>query len=150
MTKNIILLSVLIIVSCGEKKDLSKAYDIQFNVRYGTRFYSIFANEDGMAVAIKGKGSYHTDPFKIDVSDTSQIFRIDSIKLFLKAIDTFKTKPVVGKEKPHSPRVEIFNHQTKIYDAYNWNENFWDLFRPIMKQIPSGFNQFLASDNPWQ
>jgi hypothetical protein len=42
-------------------------------------------------------------------------------------------------------RAEVyFNHQ-KIYDGYAWDETFWDLFRPIMKQIPEGYDPFRAN-----
>ncbi len=150
MGKNMILLAFLALISCRHQNNLFKNYDVRFNIRYGAKFYSVFADENGKAVAIKGASSYHTDSFKIQTSDTSELFRIDSIKSFLRVIDSFKTKPVVGTEMLHSPRVEIFYDERKVYDSYNWNEKFWDLFRPIMKQIPHGFNPFIVNESPWQ
>jgi hypothetical protein len=136
--------------SCTEKNADKESYNVRADVRFGTKFYSIFLNEQGKAYAIKGVGSDYTDTFNVKSSDTSRVFKLDSTKIFLMNLDKIKSHPIIeGVSQPDAPRVEIYFDQQKIYDVYKWDGTFWGLFRPIMEQIPKGYNPFRISENPF-
>ena len=124
-------------------------YKVRADIRLSTKFYSIYMNEEGQAYVIKGNSSYYTDTLKIESSDTSNVFKIDSVKVFFENLNKIKANPIIGVKRVDAPRVEIFYDHQKIYDAYRWDETFWNLFRPIMEEIPKGFNPFRESDKPF-
>ncbi|MGK2862486.1 MAG: hypothetical protein ACSLE0_11160 [Chitinophagaceae bacterium] len=139
------------ILSCKERYHNNRSYCVRTDIRFGSRFCSIFINEDGTAYAIKGRGSHYTEPLKIISSDTSNIFKLDSIKLYLENLNKIKDEPVIGGYRNDAHRAEIYCNQKKVYDAYNWDEEFWKLIKPIMEQIPKGFNPFRdESENPFK
>jgi hypothetical protein len=147
------LLSILLffatILSCKERSPDDKSYNARSDIRFGSRFFSIYISEGGTAYVIKGKGSSYTEPLKIESSDTSNIFKLDSVKLFFEKLNRIKDNPIIGANRLDAPRVEIYYNQKKVYDAYKWDENFWDIFKPIMEQIPSGFNPFRSNEKPF-
>jgi hypothetical protein len=59
-----------------------------------------------------------------------------------KTLEAMKQKPFIDTSYSDGVRVEIYYENQKIYDAHNWNENFWSLVRPIMTKIPKGYNPF--------
>ncbi len=141
----------LAFTSCKEKNNNENSYDVRSDIRLGNKFYSIFLNENGEGYVIKGKGSYYTDTLKIESSDTSNVFKLDSAKVFFEVLNRIKTNPIFKKNRTGTaPRAEIYYDQQKVYDGYTWDEKFWDLFRPIMYQIPNGFNPFRADDKPFE
>lgn len=144
-----ILCFFLLFFSCKGKGNDIKSYNFQADIRLGNKFYSIYLNEDGEGYVIKGSGSYYTDTLKIKSSDTSNVFKIDSVKVFFENLNKIKAHPIVGVNRVDAPRVEIYYNHQKVYDAYKWDETFWKLFRPIMEQIPRGFNPFRANDKPF-
>ena len=70
------------IVSCKDKNHADKSINARSDIRFGSKFFSICISENGMAYVIKGRGSQHTDSFKIFTSDTSSIFKLDSANVF--------------------------------------------------------------------
>jgi hypothetical protein len=141
--------SFFLFFACKEKDKDEKLYNVQTDIRLGSKFYSIYLNEEGKAYVIKGNGSYYTDTLKILSADTSNVFKLDSIKLFFENLNRIKANPIIGPNRVDAPRVEIYYDNQKIYDDYKWDEVLWDLFKPIMEQIPQGFNPFRVSDNPF-
>lgn len=143
-----IFLSVFLI-SCKGKAKTSASYSVRSDIRFGTKFFSIYISEEGNACVVKGKGSLYTDSLNVSSADKSDVFKLDSVNIFFDRLNRIKDKPIIGERRLDAPRVEIFYNEQKIYDAYYWDEIFWDLFRPIMKQIPAGFNPFLADEKPF-
>jgi hypothetical protein len=150
LIKIFLLLFFGIFMSCkGRQESTDKPYNVRTDFRMGSKFYSIWMNENGKAYAIKGEGSFYTEPLKILTSDTSEVFKMDSVKQFYGSLEKMKKQPIIGSNYMGAPRVEIYCDGQQIYDSYRWNEAFWDLFRPIMHQIPKGFNPFLTNDRPF-
>lgn len=135
--------------SCRLQPSDKKPFDARSDVRLGSKFFSICINKDGTAYVIKGTSSNYTEALKIESSDTSNIFRLDSAEVFFKRLEQIKSHPIIEAERLDAPRVEIYYSDKKVYDAYNWDETFWGLFRPIMSQIPKGFNPFRMDDTPF-
>lgn len=46
-------------------------------------------------------------------------------------------------------RIETYYDGKKVYDAYGFNRKRMLLFRPIMAELPKGFNPFLTDDHPF-
>jgi len=138
-----------ILLSCKQRKGEENQYDVRSDIRFGSKFYSLHLSESGKAYVVKGVGSPHTEELKVVSSDTSNVFNLDSAKVFYNYLNNMKENPIIGTNRLGAPRVEIYYNKKKIYDAYKWDETFWDLFRPLMLQIPKGFNPFLAEDQPF-
>jgi len=150
MIKQLYTLIILIsILSCKEKNPYKKSYDIRSDIRFGKKFFSICISEDGTAYAIKGVGSHYLEPLKVESSDTSKIFKLDSIEVFLKNLDHMKDNPIIKPFRLDSPRGEVYYKQKKVYDDYKWDDFFWNLFNPIMRQIPAEFNPFRGDTHPF-
>ena len=126
------------------------SYNARADIRFGSKFYSILLNEIGEGYVIKGNSSYYTESFNIESSDTSSFFKIDSAKSFFKELNKIKDAPVISDKRIGSPRVEIYYDDKKIYDACKWDESFWDIFRPIMEQLPKNYNPFLIDEKPFE
>ena len=107
-------------------------------------------NESGDAYALKGKGSNYMESFKVISSDTSAEFKFDSGKVFIEKLRVIRKKPIINTGNYDAPRVEIYYAGELIYDTGNWDNQFWDLFRPLMRQIPSEYNPFIVSNNPFE
>jgi len=141
----------LAFISCKAKVHDAELYNVRTDIRLGNKFYSIYVNEEGSAYVVKGAGSYYTDTLKIKSSDTSEVFKLDSISLFFETLNKIKANPIFRANRTSTaPRAEMYYDHQKIYDAYAWDETFWDLFRPIMEQIPKGFNPFRVNDKPFE
>lgn len=135
---------ILLIVGCKAKKDDKSSYIVQADIRFGNKFYSIYLNELGNAYVIKGDGTNYSEPLKIESSDTSRIFKLDSAKRFFEILSEVKFNPIKNVSRiGTAQRGEVYYNHQKIYDSYAWDESFWNLFGPIMEQIPKGFNPFL-------
>lgn len=147
-----ILVFLLTFASCKERiNDNEQSYNVRSDIRLGTKFYSIFLNEEGNGYVIRGKGSYYTDTLRIESSDTSNVFKFDSAKIFFETLDKIKINPIVKANRTGTAqRTEVYYDNQKVYDSYAWDETFWDLFKPIMEQIPRGFNPFRANDKPFE
>lgn len=144
-----LLFFFFILQACKEKNAEMDSYNVRSDIRLGTKFYSIYMKDDGLSYVIKGVGTYYTDTLKMISSETSTFFKLDSAKVFLQNLNAIKNNPINGIYRDDAPRVEVYLNHQKIYDAYKWDETFWNLFRPIMEQIPMGFNPFRANDNPF-
>ena len=139
----------IIISSCGTTK--RDNYPIRVDIRYGYKFFSLRANALGEAYVIKGKGSYFTELLKIANSDTSLIFKLDSIESFSKEIAHLRNNPNIREHvNTDSPRGEIYYENYKILDEAQTSGKFIDVFRPIITQLPSGFNPFLLDEHPFE
>lgn len=145
-----ILFFVLLSTSCKEKVKDESSYIVRSDIRFGPKFYSIYANVEGEAFVIKGQGSDYTEPLQIQYSDTSEVFKLDSIASFIEKLRSIKKNPVFGARRLDAARVEIYYDGKKVYDAYKWDEKFWDLFRPIVEQIPNEYNPFSAINPAFQ
>lgn len=143
------LLLFLSFAACRSQPSKEKLFDARSDIRFGSKFFSICVNKDGTAYVVKGKGSNYTEALKVESSDTSGVFRLDSAKVFFERLEQIKRRPIIGAKRLDAPRVEIYYSNEKVYDAYEWDETFWDLFRPIMLQIPKGFSPFRMDDAPF-
>ncbi len=145
-----LVIFILLIAACKERVEVEKQYEVRVDVRMGTNFYSIFIKKDGRAIAIKGLGSPHYEPFRIQSSATSSSFKLDSVNKFFESLNKIKADPISNIDNNSDfPRVEIYYDKNRIYDVNKWNELFWELFNPIMRQIPKGYNPFRVRDNPF-
>jgi hypothetical protein len=138
------------ITSCRVRGDLPADHVARIDVRFGSRFYTVFIPETGKAFGIKGESSDYMAPFKINNSDTSKSLRLDSVQQFFHRLNSLLTSPMVIDHNSDAPRVEIYYDQKKIYDGHKWDEDFWDLVRPIAGQIPKEFNPFLVEPSPFR
>lgn len=137
---------LLFLFSCNNKLTTESTNDVRLDVRLGKKFYSIYVSKEGDGYGVRGIGSYFVEPLVVEKSDTSKFFRLDSAKLFFDNLEKYERQPFVGAKVQDAPRIEIYYLQKKIYDSYRWGADFWDLVRPIMYQIPKGYNPFLAND----
>ena len=71
-------------------------------------FFSLFVSEGGTAYVIKGRGSHYAEPLKVESSDTSNVFKLDSVKVFFENLNRIKDIPIIGATRPDAPRVEIY------------------------------------------
>lgn len=143
------ILLLLVFASCRSQPSGEKLFDARSDIRLGSKFYSIYLKKDGTAYVVKGIGSDYTEALKIESSDTSSVFRLDSAKVFFKRLERIESHPIVEEKRLDAPRVEIYYKDKKIYDAYSWDETFWDMFSPIMSQIPKSFSPFRLDDAPF-
>lgn len=143
------LLLFLAFAACRCQSSDNKPFDARSDIRLGSKFYSIYLNKDGTAYVVKGAGSNYTEALKIESSDTSSVFHLDSAKVFFERLEHIKNHPIIRAKRLDAPRVEIYYSNEKVYDAYEWDETFWDLFRPIISQIPKGFSPFRMDDAPF-
>lgn len=146
--KQLFFLALLIISACKDKND-KKTYNVQMDIRFGNRYYSLFLSEQGNCKVNKGFGTYYTEPFKPQTFDSSISFKIDSISLFYDKLSTFLNSPKLDTTQDHVARAEIYFERKKILDSYKWDERVWGVFRTIMEKIPKKFNPFRLSDDPF-
>jgi len=144
-----VLPCLVLLFACQQRNSPEKVYDVEADIRRGYKFYSIHLNEDGEGYIIKGNCSYYQEPFKISSSDTSPVFKLDSSVVFFQNLNRIKNHPIFGLSRTDAARTEIYYNYQKVYDSYSWDETFWDLFRPIMEQLPKGFDPFRESDRPF-
>jgi hypothetical protein len=145
----LVLFCVSIYSACKQSDTVETNYNVRTDIRLGTAFHSIFVSEKGPCYVIKGIGTDMYHPFYVLSSDTSSIVHLNLQKAeaFFKEIGQFKRKPlIVGITKTDAPRVEIYYDGKKIYDANSWNERFFDLFKPIIPQLPEGYNPFISAN----
>jgi hypothetical protein len=140
----------LILFICSTACNTDKEYyDVRTDVRFGNHFYSIYIKNNGEALVIKGTCTNHTMPLKIYHSDTSQNFRISSVKLFYDRLRQFEAKPIIYENiSGDGSMAEIWFHNKRIYYKNNFGADFWNLIDPIKQDIPKGYNPFLLdADN---
>ena len=136
--------------SCKDTVSNEQQYPARIDVRLGFKYYSVFLSKENKAYVIKGKGSFYTDSLIVKSSDTSHIFKLDSVRLVLESFDQIKSSPITRTNRTGTAqRIEIYYEHKKIYDGYAWDEVFWNLYRPIMKQLPKGFDPFRVDDKPF-
>jgi hypothetical protein len=140
---------LLLLISCVIHAPDEKVYEARNDIRFGKRFFSILVRENGTAYVIKGIGSNYMDSLQIESADTSQIFKLDSSAVYFDRLKKLQSNPVFKSNLSGGARAEIYYHQQKICDSYHWGESFWDLFRPIMEQLPKGFSPFRVSEKPF-
>ena len=92
----------------------------------------------------------HNEDLIVRSADTSGIFKLDSIDKYYFQIKKIENKPKIDSSDPGSPRIEIYYKHIMIVDSYNWDESFWDIARPIMYQLPDGFNPFRSDEMPFE
>jgi hypothetical protein len=144
-----ILLYSLVFTNCQQTDIGETNYNVRADIRSGSFFHSLLVSEDGRCYVIKGTATFESDRFSVLSADTSSLVHLDSQKAiaFFKKIEPFKAKPlIVGITKTDAPRVEIYYDGKKIYDANNWNDEFLDMFKPLIPQLPNGYNPFV-NDN---
>ncbi|MCQ6959687.1 hypothetical protein [Mucilaginibacter aquariorum] len=134
-----------------QKAGTLMSYNVRADLRFGNSFYSMLANEKGQACILKGTSSHAMDIFKIEHSDTSKIFRLDSVAAFYNAIYKIKAKPKIHHHvNTDTARVEIYFDGIKIYDGPMTGEEFWDVFRPTFGQLPNGYCFYCTNDKPFE
>jgi hypothetical protein len=130
--------------------DAQTHYNIRVDIRFGYKFYSIFIDNNSRAYVIRGNGSGYLENFKIITSDTSHRFKLSHINLFYRDVDKLKAKPrIMNSSVTDSPRVEIYYEGKKIYDGQESGTMFWEMFKPVMLQLPKGYNPLLLDDHPF-
>jgi len=145
----IILVCITVLIS-GCKTTNKEPCTIKIDFRFGYKFFSVRINEEGRTYVIKGKGSFFTYPMKIVKADTSRIFTLDSIKSLNRNISKLKQKPVLSTHvNTDSPRAEVYYLNQKIMDNSQISSEFIDLIKPIITQLPKGFNPFLGDEDPF-
>jgi hypothetical protein len=144
-----ILIFFTFIASCKEKSLKKESYNARLDIRQGFRFVSIYISESNKSYAVKGTGTYYTEPLKAENSDTSKLFNLVSANMFLEKLNQLSDKPIFGPERSGAPKVEIYYKQKKIYESYSWDTEFWELIKPIVSQIPPGYNPFIDKENPF-
>ncbi|RVU01319.1 hypothetical protein EOD41_04970 [Mucilaginibacter limnophilus] len=154
----IYFIASLLIIACGEpaakppviSKPLN-AYNIKTDIRFGRTFYSIYLNNTGYGYVVKGQGSPYTELFlRIDTAEMSKAFKIDSLYAVFQGLQALKRKPQLQTANTtDSAHVEIYYDGRKIYDDYTMSVKFWIVFRPMLTDLPEGFNPFIegAFDN---
>lgn len=151
MLKAVYFFFLLTFISCKDKVTKGEQYDVKCDIRLGKTFYSIYLNQEGHAYVIKGNGSFYTEPLTIRSSDTSNVFKLDSTKSFFETLNKFRENPIYKANRTGiAQRAEVYYDNRKVFDSYAWDEMFWDLFRPIIEQVPKGFNPFLINDNSFE
>ncbi|NCD68245.1 hypothetical protein [Mucilaginibacter agri] len=145
---NLLFYLIICLLSSYCKPNAGNDYKIRVDFRFGKKFVSIKINEDGKAYAVKGSSNNYTDAFKVIDSKMSQQFTLDSVKQFYKAVRELGEKDnLIRGNITDGMRTEIYYEGKKVYDAYSSNRFFWDLFRPIMDEIPRGYSPFRPADN---
>ena len=101
-----------------------------------------------MAYVIKGTGSDYTDTLVVKSSDTSNVFKLDSVGIFFNTLNEIRSKPVFKENRSTgtAQRAEVYYKQVKILDDYAYDSTFWELFRPIMNQLPNAYNPFIVDN----
>lgn len=146
MRASIILLVIsFVIISCNEKK--STNYDTEINVRIGYRFHKIKFDSSGNGIATKGTATEYNEPFVEKNIEFTKEFKIQSMDDFVTQLEKLSKNPIKTLKKLDAPRVEIKYKDKTIYDGYSWNSEFWDIVRPIMKEIPKESNPFMRQDD---
>ncbi len=124
-------------------------YNIRADIVFGYKFYSIFVGNNGNAYVIRGKDSGYPESFKVISSDTSRVFKLKHIGVFYRYVAKFKAKPLINHSLvTDSPQVTIYYKGKMIYNGPE-SGMFWDMFRPVMLQLPKGYNPFLTDDQPF-
>ena len=144
-----LLLHISFLIGCTENKGNQNPHKVRSDVRFGSKFYSLCVNEAGESYAIRGTCSDYAQPFVITSSDSSGPFTLDSVRGFFKRVENLKEKPIINTRNTDAPRIEIYYDEKKVYDTRRWDDTFWDIFRPIITQIPRGFNPFILDDKPF-
>ena len=142
---------ILSLLSCKTLTRSHEKYDIHADIRLGKRFYSIYLDKSGDGYAVKGTGSFYTTPLVIENSITSGAFKADSIMGLLHILTRLTFDSTIKKSpKGTFPRLEIYYKGAKVYDdTYPRDPSVWDGLRPIIPQLPRGFNPFLTDDYPF-
>ncbi|WP_316833041.1 hypothetical protein [Pedobacter aquatilis] len=132
------------------KKKEPDIYPARIDIRFGQKFYSIYVKKDGNSEVVKGKGSLYTQEMKISAVQSKLKFRIDSAKVLFAVLDKMKEKPLTKTgNMTDCPRIEIYLHNRKIFDEYNWNDEFWHIVRLIITKLPENSNPFIAEPFPF-
>lgn len=147
--KHFLIYFVLYCFSCISPSKNEQINEARVDIRFDTKFYSILLSKNNKAYVIKGSGTDYRDSLVILNSDTSLRFKIDSVKTFFIKLDSLRLLKPIGVDQLDAPRIEIYYYKEKIFDTYRWDENFFNLIRPIMTQLPSGFNPFRVDELPF-
>lgn len=137
------------VVSCSHSGYNLHDADAKIDVRLGNSFYSLYLDKDCQSYVVKGTGTNYMDSLIVFSADTSDAFTLDSLEVFLDRLGQFR--PTRSRSIFHNdaPRIEVYYLKSKIIDTYYWDPKIWDLVRPIMYQIPKGYNPFRVSDQPF-
>ena len=146
-----LLPAFLLLFACRNKLKTQNSYQVRMDVRFGSKFFSIYVNDKGETFVVKGKGSNYTGRFTNTVtSDTSKVFKSDSLRVFFDKVKKMEAHPVIIESNvTDAARIEIYYKSKKVYDYYGFDSTFMSLFRDNMGQLPKGFNPFRADDHPF-
>lgn len=140
----------IIASGCKQEEKKDPHNNVRVDIRWGSKFCSLLIAESGDAYAIKGTEVRQDSLLAVISSDTSKSFKLDSVKVFFENLDAIRINPVIMDDRSSdSPTAQIYFNDIKIYNARRWDSRFWDVFRPIMEQIPEKFNPFLLNNGVW-
>lgn len=145
----ITLLFWVLLLGCGQTKQNTTSYSTRTEITWFNTFCTLYTDEDGRAQVIKG---HHKELYLIPVtiSDTSKVFRLDSVKQFYKALQLLTSKHYFNTTSGDSPTFRVYRNGILLYCGYASGTDFWDVFRPIMLQIPDRYNPFIQEHgNPF-
>nr|WP_294948123.1 hypothetical protein [uncultured Mucilaginibacter sp.] len=146
-----VLIVLFLLTFAYEKKQKTEGqFLIRVDMRYGYKFFSLRANQQGEAYVIKGRGTYFTEPLKIESGDTSSFFKLDSIRPFYNSIKSIDRRKSISQHiNTDAPRSEIFFNGIKVMDTSQGNSGFLEVYRTILTQLPTGYNPFYVDENPF-
>ncbi|HEX2847203.1 MAG TPA: hypothetical protein VHN59_11685 [Chitinophagaceae bacterium] len=146
MARLVIYFCLIFSTACKNTSSSSKAYDLEMCIRSGGKYHSIYMDKSGNSVVEKGKGTFYDEDLKKETVEESKTFKVesDSVRSFISNLEKLKRDPIKTSKRLDASRVEIYLEGQKIYDSYSWDSSFWDMIRPIIRQIPKQFNPFMS------
>jgi hypothetical protein len=147
LSSNIILLLLVFSLGCQEKAKSNFKYIVRADIKFMDDLFSIHIDESGNTYVIRSITSKPENEIIVSHLDTSQYFKLDSFSVFFEKIERLESVPVFKEQRNGvAQRAEVYYNGKKIFDTYAWDRDFWDLFLPIMTQIPDGYNPFRVSN----
>lgn len=135
---------------CTGKNDSKKLFiKGKVDVRLGSAFCSVRILSDNTGFGLKGRLVSSTGEFVILSSDTSEVVKFQAADIFFNSLEKLHAKPITNSGSADGPRVEIYYLNKKVYDSQRWDEDFWDLIRPIICSPPKGFKPFSPEGSPF-
>jgi len=145
-----IVLFCILLSECNQQTKQNKTcYSTRTEVTWSDRFCTLYIDEDGRAQVIKG---HYTDLYlmSLTITDTSKVFKLDSVKQFYKTLQVLASKHYIDATSADSPTFRIYRNGALLYCDYGIRAEFWDVFRPILVEIPNGYNPFIQEPgNPF-
>lgn len=139
-----VIAAILFLAACRSpviQKPKEKSYTTKIDFSFSDQFCTLYLNEDGSAKATIASEYRNTDPFVAwRYADTSKPFRLDSATAFYKALKACSEHSWIDYHPSQDGlKVEIYQNGLLVF-CNNEVGCFWDIIRPIMSEIPEGYN----------